>query len=831
MSDEIKYALRLAKQGKQRLHQSLARTGYKSGGKSENKKIKGEITTAPELEQRSRPAPYNRFNDLQQMLKNPPQVESPAHYPKDPKYYISPEEYEKGIYDDIYGTRYNALADGGSVNREGYALGGEPTNLTAGSNPAQSSVYDPFINSAYQTFMNRAPDPTGQQYWANQLQSGDTSQRDLLNSFANSAEFQNLYKTTPDRAVSGLYQSALGRTPDQGGLDYWQQQQQKGMSAQDMLNQFTNSPEFQNVYDINNAYMNYQGAMATPDQLASAHKALSSGKTMSDVEGLISSAPEATTNFINTAYKNMLGRAPDAAGQQYWSNALNSGAADKTAFLNSLASSAEGGNYANTQTLDQTFQRLMGRSPNQQEQNDYLSKMAAGTLTLDQLQKAVSQDPEAVNYENTNLVKDTFQALTGRQPTPEEQDDFASKMAAGTLDSDKLFAQISAMPESQKYQQAGNGAPTSSQDGKRITEIVSARPGVTTVKYSDGTIEQRSGDFGWRQNNPGNVKYSSNPNWWGHKFGAMEGGKAKDGGTFAVFPSLEAGNAARGHLLFESPNYKDLTLKQAMYRYAPPKSNPHINDYINGMAKAAGVSIDTRMRDFTPEQRQAAMKSQVESEGNRPGQVKILSLPSKPPVTAPPPTLTPEGIEEIIQSQGDTNVNGDVGGIGVGAPGAPSLMPVTGTDVIANPVPATQAPTYTPPPVTHSPVVHAPITHTPVTHTGGTSSHTSTHPSFSVGYQNDPYFGHAGVGGSGHIGGSSHTGGSDPYFGHGGINLYHQNDPRSGWFHGMPVGDGGIDFDKMKRGGRITRGLEAAHRATGGTAIKDALRIAAKRKK
>jgi hypothetical protein len=110
--------------------------------------------------------------------------------------------------------------------------------------------------------------------------------------------------------------------------------------------------------------------------------------------------------------------------------------------------------------------------------------------------------------------------------------------------------------------------------------------------------------------------------------------------------------------------------------------------------------------------------------------------------------------------------------------------------------------------------------------------HTGTHDSsFSVGYANDPYFGHAGVGGSGHIGGNHHTGGHDPYFGHGGINLYHQNDPRSGWFHGMPVGDGGIDFDKMKRGGRITRGLEAAHRATGGTAIKDALRIAAKRKK
>jgi hypothetical protein len=50
-----------------------------------------------------------------------------------------------------------------------------------------------------------------------------------------------------------------------------------------------------------------------------------------------------------------------------------------------------------------------------------------------------------------------------------------------------------------------------------------------------------------------------------------------------------------------------------------------------------------------------------------------------------------------------------------------------------------------------------------------------------------------------------------------------------GWGDDLWGGDTGPR--SFKRGGRITRGLEAAHRATGGTDIKDALRIADKRKK
>ena len=45
--------------------------------------------------------------------------------------------------------------------------------------------------------------------------------------------------------ITGLYQSLLGRAPDAGGLQYWQQQLASGKSIQDITNAFMQTPEYQ----------------------------------------------------------------------------------------------------------------------------------------------------------------------------------------------------------------------------------------------------------------------------------------------------------------------------------------------------------------------------------------------------------------------------------------------------------------------------------------------------------------------------------------------------------------------------------------------------------
>lgn len=66
-----------------------------------------------------------------------------------------------------------------------------------------------------------------------------------------------------------------------------------------------------------------------------------------------------------------------------------------------------------------------------------------------------------------------------------------------------------------------------------------------------------------RNNNPGNLRHGA--------FTTRMGGVLGEGG-FARFPNADAGfNAMKA--LYDSPNYKNLTVGQAMHRWAPPNEN------------------------------------------------------------------------------------------------------------------------------------------------------------------------------------------------------------------------------------------------------------------
>jgi len=80
------------------------------------------------------------------------------------------------------------------------------------------------------------------------------------------------------------------------------------------------------------------------------------------------------------------------------------------------------------------------------------------------------------------------------------------------------------------------------------------------IEYAEGgTTGPGKGSVAQRHNNPGNIKYAK----WLEKFGATPGEAAKDGGNFAVFPSIEQGQAAMIDLL-NKPTYKNKTVKDAI---------------------------------------------------------------------------------------------------------------------------------------------------------------------------------------------------------------------------------------------------------------------------
>ncbi|PRH85364.1 hypothetical protein C5L14_23270 [Labrys okinawensis] len=167
--------------------------------------------------------------------------------------------------------------------------------------------------------------------------------------------------------------------------------------------------------------------------------------------------------------------------------------------------------------------------------------------------------------------------------------------------------------------QPGGGARGALNGMRAVREAV----GVTTPSYNPGSEpagKRIGGTRSWRNFNPGNIEYG--------KFAASHGAIGTDG-RFAIFPDYATGRKAQESLLFDSKRYRDLTLSGAIHRWAPASEN-NVPAYL----KAMGADPNTRMRDFTPAQRQQLLNAMQRHEGWRAG--RIIGADPTPTASATP---------------------------------------------------------------------------------------------------------------------------------------------------------------------------------------------------
>lgn len=190
---------------------------------------------------------------------------------------------------------------------------------------------------------------------------------------------------------------------------------------------------------------------------------------------------------------------------------------------------------------------------------------------------------------------------------------------------------------------AGGSAsnPSISVAEKDAKEVVDAGPGFTVIKTGTGEIQRREGARNWRNNNPGNLEYGD----FAKRYGAIG-----TDGRFAVFPNYETGMKAKEDLLF-GPNskYAGLSIRDAIFRYAPPSENNSAM-YAAQVATAAGVDESTLMSTLTPGQRQAMLSKINQVEGFKAG--KVVSAAGGAEMFGPssgfPVNLTAHGNEIIV---------------------------------------------------------------------------------------------------------------------------------------------------------------------------------------
>ena len=118
-----------------------------------------------------------------------------------------------------------------------------------GSAATGSAFSRSYVQKAYIAYYGRPADPAGQDYWASRMDAEGGSLNAIIEAFGTSDEFNRRYANLSDEAlVTKIYQQALGRDPEQGGLNYYVGELQAGrITLQtitlDVLNGATTAPD------------------------------------------------------------------------------------------------------------------------------------------------------------------------------------------------------------------------------------------------------------------------------------------------------------------------------------------------------------------------------------------------------------------------------------------------------------------------------------------------------------------------------------------------------------------------------------------------------------
>lgn len=184
-----------------------------------------------------------------------------------------------------------------------------------------ASQFDTTLLFFYETILGRQADQAGFSYWSSYVGSDATKLGDVVATFLNSSEFDN----QDEAAVTRLYAAVFGRLPDKDGYEYWVTNLQSDtLTLQEVADVFVTSPEFESRFGSN----------------------------------------PTTSELVTNMYRNTFGRDPDAGGQAYWENLVDTDVLSVRDLLLNFTQSAEGIERMQTR-VDTVFlhHKLLDRMP------------------------------------------------------------------------------------------------------------------------------------------------------------------------------------------------------------------------------------------------------------------------------------------------------------------------------------------------------------------------------------------------------------------------------------------------------------------------------------
>ena len=178
------------------------------------------------------------------------------------------------------------------------------------------------------------------------------------------------------------------------------------------------------------------------------------------------------------------------------------------------------------------------------------------------------------------------------------------------------------------YSDGGAGSPSTYNPNNEvpISKVLETGKGYNVVELADGSVVKQTGNWNWRNRNPGNIERGDYTKRKGHV--SLDGaGGVGNSKRFAAFPTMAAGRQAKKDLIFEGKNYKNLDLMGAIARYAPKKEN---NTAAYQRAVLGAVGSNKRMSDYTAAERETIMNAIEQREGRvKAGKIEVIKPATK----------------------------------------------------------------------------------------------------------------------------------------------------------------------------------------------------------
>lgn len=183
----------------------------------------------------------------------------------------------------------------------------DPNNIKEELPPADKEKVQAFVKRLYQTCLGREPENEGFEYWTNKLVSREADGASAGAEFVFSKEY--LDKNTPNiEYLTMLYRVFMNREPEEGGINYWKNEMINGATREKVFKGFIDSKEYTEIcknYGIEKGNYEIKG-ITDPDY---------KNKPISD----------SMKAFVERLYVKALGRQSEPEGMAYWCKELSEG--------------------------------------------------------------------------------------------------------------------------------------------------------------------------------------------------------------------------------------------------------------------------------------------------------------------------------------------------------------------------------------------------------------------------------------------------------------------------------------------------------------------------